>query len=320
MPDPQETPILPSLVAESEGRRSIPTESQRFPANQPDIVDIGITTLWPPQDESVLEAGIEADVCFVHGLGGNPFTTWQYRAGDARSENKRYEGSSDRKGTLSRTIQRFSHFGKRYKESGPAETNVSCFWPFDFLRRDFDNARIFTYGYDSSPTHWYKGATTQMTIDQHTQTMLQKISDHRVHCPTRPIILVAHSLGGILVKNMIIESRKYAELDGNSMLFDISRSCHAIIFFGTPHRGASSAELGRMVTNVIGVLPAGPSVYKGILRNLEPDSEKLVSIMRDFNDILTRNVPASEKIQIYSFQEGKGYSRITIFDHKVLLS
>ncbi|USP74161.1 hypothetical protein yc1106_01435 [Curvularia clavata] len=209
-------------------------------------------------------------------------------------------------------------FGKRYKENGSAETNVSCFWPFDFLPRDFDTVRIFTYGYDSSPTHWYKGATTQMTIDQHTQTMLQKISDHRVHCPTRPIIFVAHSLGGILVKNMIIESRKYAELDGNSMLFDIARSCHAIIFFGTPHRGASSAELGSMVANVVGVLPAGPSVYKGILRNLEPDSEKLVSIMKDFNDILTRNVPASEKIQIYSFQEGKGYSRITIFDHKVV--
>lgn len=91
-----------------------------------------------------------------------------------------------------------------------------------------------------------------------------------------------------------------------------------LFFFGTPHRGASSAELGSMVANAVSVLPGGPSVYKRLLRNLRPDSEKLVSIIRDFNDILSRNAPASEKIQIYSFQEGKGYAAINIFDHKVM--
>ena len=116
---------------------------------------------------------------------------------------------------------------------------------------------------------------------------------------------------------MIILSAKYKL--GNLPLRDVGRSCHAIIFFGTPHRGSGAAELGMVVANVIGALPGGPAMFKGILRSLEPDSEKLVSITTDFNDIMEENVPAPDKIQIYSFQEGQGYSRITIFDHKVIV-
>lgn len=172
-----------------------------------------------------------------------------------------------------------------------------------------------TYGYDSSPSHWYKNKTTQMTIDQHTQTMLQRISNARASCKRRPIIFIAHSLGGILVKNMIVLSAKYKL--GNLQFQDIGQSCHAIVFFGTPHRGAGAADLGMMVANVIGTLPGGPSVYKDILRSLQPDSEKLISILTDFNDIMEENIPAPDKIQIYSFQDGQGYSRITTLDHKV---
>lgn len=58
-------------------------------------------------------------------------------------------------------------------------------------------------------------------------------------------------------------------------------------------------------------------MYKGILRNLQPDSEKLTSILADFNDIMEKNIPAPDKIQIYSFQEGQGYTRITTMHHKV---
>lgn len=284
-----------------------PHSSRQATPQLPDIVRIGLTEVWSPSDKTK----IDADVCFVHGLGGHPFTTWQYKK------------HVEKKTSISRAMQRLKcgirgHQKGETKEGALANGRSTCFWPFDLLQRDFDSIRILTYGYDSSPTHCYVDRSNQMTIDQHTQTLLQKISDQRMSCTGRPIIFVAHSLGGILVKNLVIESRKYANLDGNSYMSDIYSSCHAIVFFGTPHRGASSAELGSMVANVVSVLPGSPSVYKDLLRNLRPDSEKLVSIIRDFNDILLRNAPASEKIQIYSFQEGKGYAAINIFDHKVM--
>ena len=37
----------------------------------------------------------------------------------------------------------------------------------------------------------------------------------------------------------------------------------------------------------------------------------------DFNDVLNKNIPAQEKIQIYSFQEGKPISSVKFFDGKV---
>jgi hypothetical protein len=270
----------------------------------PDIPTIGLTVLWTPEDQ----AKIIADVCFVHGLGGHPRTTWQCDPADGKK--KSLLSRVFHHGDPNRSTKTKDHVNEPDRAiEGP------CYWPFDLLRRDFDNIRIMTYGYDSSPSHWYKGKTTQMTIDQHTQTMLQRISNARASCKRRPVIFIAHSLGGILVKNMIILSAKYKL--GNLQLQDIGRSCHAIVFFGTPHRGAGAAELGMTVANVVGALPGGPSVYKGVLRSLQPDSEKLVSILADFNDIMEENIPAPDKIQIYSFQEGQGYSRITALDHKV---
>lgn len=264
--------------------------------NLPNISEIGLTVLWTPEDDTETIA----DVCFVHGLGGHPYKTWRYRA---------------EKGRKLRNVPRWiSSLGDKNDESRQTQAE-ECYWPYDLLKKDFDAVRIMTYGYDSSPSHWYKSRTNQMTIDQHTQTMLQRISSVRANHRKRPIIFVAHSLGGILVKNMIILSGKYTI--GNVHLRDISESCHSIAFFGTPHKGATAAEIGTMVANLVGILPAGPSVYKSILRDLQPDSQKIESIMTDFNDILEKNIPAPDKIQIYSFQEGHGYAKINTFDSKV---
>ena len=117
-----------------------------------------------------------------------------------------------------------------------------------------------------------------MTITQHAQQLLQKITDARTECRERPIIFVAHSLGGILVKDMIIQSAKY---EHQLKFLDINKSTSAIIFFGTPHLGANAARCGEIVSNIVGSLPGGWSVYKELLRGLKPDREKLSNINAD---------------------------------------
>lgn len=61
----------------------------------------------------------------------------------------------------------------------------------------------------------------------------------------------------------------------------------------------------------------GISTYQGILQSLKPDSEKLESLTREFNDILNAPIHVENKIKIYSFQEGKGISGLKWFDGKV---
>jgi hypothetical protein len=86
---------------------------------------------------------------------------------------------------------------------------TDCFWRLDLIPDDFPNVRIMTYGYDSHPTHFYTRKTNEMNISQHAQKFLEQLTNARAECRGRPLIMVAHSPGGILVKDMIIKSGKY---------------------------------------------------------------------------------------------------------------
>lgn len=287
--------------------------------NLPHIEEHGVTVLWQPKDKSK----IIADLVFVHGLGGHPRKTWQYRKAMSNVE----ACAAPQKSLLKRFFQRkqSEEASKTQAASEPSEAGSSetrhpdqshkhCFWPIDLVPDEFDNVRVLTYGYDSHPSHFYFGRINQMNISQHSQQLLQSISDARAECRSRPIIFVAHSLGGILVKDAVVLSGKY---EYQPALKDLSLSCSAIIFFGTPHQGANAAAYGEMVGSIVGALPLFPSVYKEVLHGLKPDSEKLSNVTTDFNDLLNRDVPADSKIQIYSFREGKPLTNLKKFDGKV---
>jgi hypothetical protein len=253
---------------------------------------------------------------------GHPQRTWQQ--GKAPNEVAAQGPSQAAKGKKSLgTWKMFKSNDKdKSKETQPAQnpdveaadTKDLCFWPFDLVPKDFSKIRIMTYGYDSHPSHFYKSKTTQMTMSQHAWDLLIKVTNSRSECRGRPLIFVSHSLGGILVKDMIIESLKNKH---QPHLQDAGNACRAIFFFGTPHDGAGSAEWGLMLSNIVGTLPGGFSAYRNILRGLAPNSEKLSSVNRDFFDLLDEPIPAVDKIQIYSFQEGQPFSSIKTFDGKV---
>lgn len=282
---------------------------------RPHILDVGVTELWcPPAPTEIL-----ADICFVHGLMGHPFKTWYDERGPGTEEAT--AGSTTKKW---KSVFRSSRIKGKQKIAADVDVDVSqneprkytgFYWPFDCVPDDFPNVRVLTYGYDSHPSHFYVGKTNKMTITQHTQTLLQKLTNNRVDCLTRPIIFVAHSLGGILVKDAIIQSGKYENQHPSKHL---SQSCSAIFFFGTPHRGSSAAGYGKILSSVVGALPGGPSVYKELLRSLQFEGEKLSQVEADFNQLLNQNLPADEKIQLYSFQEGKPLTPVNLFDGKVV--
>jgi hypothetical protein len=91
----------------------------------------------------------------------------------------------------------------------------------------------------------------------------------------------------------------------------ILSSTHAVVFFGTPHRGSPYASMGQVVERAARVLF---STNPKILGNLHPDGEMLERVRMDFARILD-----DYEIQTYSFQEGKGLSGIKIFSKKVRL-
>jgi hypothetical protein len=247
------------------------------------VQDHDLTILYKPSNEPI------ADVIFVHGLQGHPQKTWQFLP-PKPSPNRRLLGKL------------LSHGKDKLEEP------VSIFWPADLLPADQNDIRILTYGYDSRVTHYFGGPTNKLNLSQHGEALLNRVAGERQrsNCASRPIIFVAYSLGGLLVKEALVEAKKQ---EHDSSKLDVYNSTQAIIFFGTPHRGSNDARWGLLLSTIVS---AAFDTNKTILRTLDPDDERLDKLARDFQDILD-----SGKLRIGSLRESAGKTGLPVFNGKV---
>jgi hypothetical protein len=274
-----------------EGQARVPPNT--LPEHSPvKVQEDGLTLLHEPSKIPIL-----ADVIFVHGLQGHPRKTWQVPAG--------VEGSPE----LTQKRSRFSRlFGSKCQLETDSQEPASTFWPEDLLPADRKDVRILTYGYDSRVTHYFKGPANKLNLSQHGEALLNRVAGERQRsgCAGRPIIFVAHSLGGLLVKEALVEARKQAHHTGK---LDVFNSTQAIIFFGTPHSGSNDAQWGLLLSTIVS---AAFDTNKTILRTLDPDDERLDKLARDFQDILDGG-----KLRIGSLIESAGITGLPVFKGKV---
>ncbi|KAG9053227.1 hypothetical protein FS842_008484 [Serendipita sp. 407] len=164
-------------------------------------------------------------------------------------------------------------------------------WLKDLLPNDIPNARILTYGYDAD-TRSFSQTSTQ-TIFRHAEAFAEDLSRlRRTTDPKRPIIFLAHSLGGIILKKALVLCHgDDFETTGN--LRDILVSTFAILFFGTPHSGANGVQLAEWMGRVLSVCM---STNDRILKALNRDSSELENIQRLY-------LPASKRINTIFFYE-----------------
>ena len=258
------------------------------------IKDIGLTKIsGSDSDKAVL-----ADVVFVHGLQGHPKRTWQSKASAEASERRNKRFRLDILGT---------------SRSNDSSDSHAVFWPADLLAPRYQNIRILTYGYDSMVTQGLTAPASKNGIFQHGNSLLRSLDRVRGGCPSRPIIFVAHSLGGLVVKQVLIEARKQSS---DESLLDIYKSAHAVIFFGIPHRGSNMASWGLLLSAFANAIQIDTN--NAILRDLDPSggSTKLDELNLDFDGIL-RDSTRSKELRVYSFQEELGMAGVRGFGKKV---
>ncbi|KAF5639667.1 hypothetical protein F52700_4049 [Fusarium sp. NRRL 52700] len=109
-------------------------------------------------------------------------------------------------------------------------------WLRDFLPKheNFKNSRIMTFGYDSD----LKDTVTVMGLNDWAETLLRSLNEVRTNEmeKTRPILVVCHSLGGLVVRKAM------AQLDPATKYNNITLSRFGIVFLATPHSGSTIAD------------------------------------------------------------------------------
>ncbi|KAL2044714.1 hypothetical protein N7G274_002488 [Stereocaulon virgatum] len=244
---------------------------------------IGITVLYEPEDEG----SHEVDIVLVHGLFGHPKNTWTYDLPrgwlGGRSSNTPYTTDmNDESEERAHKKPRTSH----------KETSREVFWPQDLLPQTFPQARILAWGYDVQVEELLS-SSSQASIFHHAETLLSDLVARRnsVSDKEKPIIFIAHSLGGIVVKDAL-------SLSNNEKTFisEILPATTGVVFMGTPHHGSKIASLGKIAFELSKVFLQKPNLK--ILRGIEVNSEVLERISRSFSQVL-----AAGQLKVHSFRE-----------------
>lgn len=231
-------------------------------------------------------------VVFVHGFTGHPVRTWTHKTAHVSREQSRHDIDDGKRPTnRSRLFPIISHSAR----DGDRER---VYWPKHLLPEALPSARIFVYGYDTNLRHSFGTPISKNTVSDIAWDLLGVLEAERRAQPSRPIIFVAHSLGGIVVKDML--RRSWGVKDNLSHLRQIFESTAAIMFFGTPHCGADPRGLRGHVAEQI-LRAAGFTVNQQVLDTLLPTSERLRELRDEFGPMARR-----EKWIIHSFQEQYG--------------
>ncbi len=114
-------------------------------------------------------------------------------------------------------------------------------WLRDALPDHLQGARVLIYGYDSKLAESRSYQNLEDVASKFRQS-LSVVLGERIS--SRPLIFVAHSLGGLVLKQAMIEM---ASEDASAAEFENFKATFAILFFGVPNQGMDIRSLHAMV-------------------------------------------------------------------------
>jgi hypothetical protein len=153
----------------------------------------------------------ELDVVFVHGLGGDPFSTWRH--GEDESTSWPHWLAEE--------------YGERiavWSFGYPASKSMIPRWK-EFIKKSIGRPYDEDAGYSMPLPDRARNALNVMV---------------RRGIGQRPCVFIVHSLGGLLVKYLLNLSH---EEDQASKEHALIGNCKAVMFLATPHQGSDLASL-----------------------------------------------------------------------------
>jgi hypothetical protein len=157
------------------------------------------------------------------------------------------------------------------------------FWP-EALVKEFPDSGVWSIDYDASPSDWLGG--TMPVIDR-SKNLLEQLAQKNVG--QKPLVFVCHSLGGIVVKQMLRHSLTLGKPEWES----IGKHTKGVVFLATPHTGSYAALLVNYVSYF------APNLKTTVtLQELEPNA----NILADLNEWY-RNAPETRNVKTHVLYE-----------------
>ncbi|KAG6034232.1 hypothetical protein E4U41_006630, partial [Claviceps citrina] len=205
------------------------------------------------------------DVVAVPCPGGHPFRSWS------------------RDGLMSRYYGALSMRDAGVREDADRD-RPSPAWVRQGIRREADCARILLYEHPGleDETTTLSGLADALLQD------LQRLRDAEGR--ERPVIFVAHSLGGLVVKMALTRAGR----DGR--YGNILRECYGVAFFGTPHQGSSYFAMPSLANSIQNLLQLSSPLPQSITKDLRVGNSLLVRADEDFRAV-------SHDMQVWTFYE-----------------
>jgi pimeloyl-ACP methyl ester carboxylesterase len=199
---------------------------------------------------------------------------------------------------------------------------VNALWADPVLRRNY---QVWIFGYPSG----YPIPYSALLLRRQLNALDKAFPNHR------PIVLVGHSMGGILSRLMITDSRgdkfwrdffgkppaetklspESRALLKEALIFKPQRDVARVIFIATPHRGSVIAQgpIGRFASSLIHkpmeVLKLGPEIMRASVAQQEPGMMKL-NRMPNSIDTLAPNDPFVKFVNTLPLARGVPYHSI----------
>ncbi|ESO82622.1 hypothetical protein LOTGIDRAFT_108969, partial [Lottia gigantea] len=184
------------------------------------------------------------DIVLIHGIMGGSFKTWR--------QNDSSKLQND---------------------------NTSSCWPKDWLTEDIiGDIRIISVDYDTHLSEWAADCpydTQKRSLANRGDEMIMKLKQAGIG--ERPIIWLGHSLGGLLIKQIL----ELSVHDTTRVYGGIKDSTKGFIFYGVPHHGSYLSKLSNKAFYIL-----YPSVE---VQDLDHESPKLKLLQNNFLQYVQNN-------------------------------
>ncbi|KAI1202102.1 hypothetical protein F5X97DRAFT_288002 [Nemania serpens] len=203
-----------------------------------------------------VNSNIEVDIVAVHGFGLDADWSWTWQ---------------DKKGR-----RRPVHWLK----------------DLNMLPNIIPHARIIAYSYES---RWHADAP-KIHLQLCGEDLVRRLHNFRTDVPERPIIFIAHSLGGLVVLHGLLYADRVEQLKY------LPLSTVGFAPLGTPFSGTKMQDLAKKVAWLMA--PMGS--HDGIITELEQDGKHLADDVHTFGQLRNRlDIPTTCFFELYNSDYGK---------------